>query len=466
MALTTAREITSKKVDEALAAELGSAQPDRAALIVIAMADRRETVILPAVLAAATRGPLPVRLAAIGALGRVGDASCLPPLLEIALEKDAELGQAARGALAELPGETVNQQILARLSKADGALYPLLIQLVGERRIDAMTDLQKALEHSDKSVRAAALTSLGATVSPRQLNVLITRAVTPKLAEDAEIAQQALKAAAIRMPDREACAKELAAALERAPATSKSALLDILGAVGGTKALQTLAAAARGNDPQLQDVSSRLLGEWMTIDAAPVLLDLARTAPGDKFQVRALRGYLRIARQFTMSEPDRAAMCDEALAAARFPAEQRLVMDVVRRYPAPEMLKVTTKALRVPDLKDDATQATLLIAQRVGSKGGDIRELLSKSGLERMKLEIIKAEYGAGSTQVNVTETLRGRITDLPLITLSAPSYNASFGGDPAPGTTKQLKVQYRLNGKAGEATFAENSPLLFTMPR
>jgi hypothetical protein len=268
------------------------------------------------------------------------------------------------------------------------------------------------------------------------------------------------------MPDREACAKELAAALERAPATSKSALLDIIGAVGGTKALQTLAAAARGTDPQLQDVSSRLLGEWMTIDAAPVLLDLARTAPGDKFQVRALRGYLRIARQFTMSEPDRAAMCDEALAAARFPAEQRLVMDVVRRYPAPEMLKVTTKALRVPDLKDDATQATLLIAQRVGSKGGDIRELLSKSGLERMKLEIIKAEYGAGSTQVNVTETLRGRITDLPLITLSAPSYNASFGGDPAPGTTKQLKVQYRLNGKAGEATFAENSPLLFTMPR
>jgi len=47
-------------------------------------------------------------------------------------------------------------------------------------------------------------------------------------------------------------------------------------AVGGAKALSLMGAAARGGDAEIQDTASRLLGEWMTADVAPVLLDLAR----------------------------------------------------------------------------------------------------------------------------------------------------------------------------------------------
>ena len=54
--------------------------------VVEAMADRKETVILAALLKAAGSGPKQVRLAAIGALGRVGDATCLSPLLDDAGE--------------------------------------------------------------------------------------------------------------------------------------------------------------------------------------------------------------------------------------------------------------------------------------------------------------------------------------------------------------------------------------------
>ena len=56
-------------------------------------------------------------------------------------------------------------------------------------------------------------------------------------------------------------------------------LLEILGEVGGAKALSTLATAAKSSDPELQDTGSRLLGKWNGVDAAPVLLDLAKTAP-------------------------------------------------------------------------------------------------------------------------------------------------------------------------------------------
>jgi hypothetical protein len=234
--------------------------------------------------------------------------------------------------------------------------------------------------------------------------------------------------------------------------------------VGGTKALQALAAAAKSTNDPLQDASTRLLGEWMTADAAPVLLDLAKTAPGEKYQVRAMRGYVRIARQFVLPDEQRAEMCRNVLAAAR-PAEQKLVMDVLQRYPSVEMLNLAVQAAQNPDLREEANRATLVIAQKLGAKGVDVREQLSKAGLERVKLEIVKAEYGAGSTQKDVTVVLQKYAGNLPLVALPSPDYNAIFG-DPAPGSVKQLKVQYRMNGKPGEATFAEDALIILPAPK
>lgn len=461
LALGTAREFPGNQIDQALATELAKTAPERAALVVQAMADRRETVVLPAVLKAAEKGPKPVRLAAVAALGRVGDATCLSSLLGIAIEADADLGQSAKAALADLPGENVDKDIVARLAKADGKLYPLLIELVGQRRIEAVAALLKALDHSDKAVRTAALTSLGNTVPAKNLSVLVAQVVTPKHAEDVPVAQVALKTASVRMPDREACATELSAALDKASVPTKAVLLEILGEVGGTKALHTLRTAAKSDNPQLQDVSSKLLGEWMTIDAAPVLLDLAKTGPGDKYQVRALKGYIRIARQFVMNDDERVAMCQTAFDATRQPAERKMVLEIVKRYPTLDMLKLAVKATQIPELKDEGTQAVLVVAQKVGSKKDEVKELLTKAGVEPVKLEIIKAEYGAGDKQRDVTETLRKQISELPFLPLPGNTYSSSFGGDPAPGAAKQLKVQYKLNGKAGEATFPENALII-----
>ncbi len=345
-------------------------------------------------------------------------------------------------------------------------MYPLLIELVGQRRVDAVPLLLKALDHSDKSVRSAALIALGETVALKRLSVLVTQFINPKYLEDAPVAQQALKAASVRMPDREACAAELAIALKRSPKGKKSILLEILSDVGGTIALKTLGKAAKSDDPQLQDTGSRLLGKWNSLDAAPVLLDLAKTAPANKYKVRALRGYIGLARKFAMPEQQRAKMCQNAFDASRRPAEQKLVLTVLKLHPSKGALKLAIKAMQVPELKDDATQATLVIAQKLGSKGVDVSEQLSKAGLDKVKLEIVKAEYGAGSTQKDVTAVLRKHARDLPLIILASSSYNASFGGDPLPGRVKHLKIQYKINGKAAEATFAENALILLPMPK
>ncbi len=65
-----------------------------------------------------------------------------------------------------------------------------------------------------------------------------------------------------------------------------------------------------------------------------------------------------------------------------------------------------------------------------------------------------------------MTAILRKHVRDFPLIILPSSSYNSAFGGDPASGVVKQLKIQYQLNGKAGEASFPEDATIMLPMPK
>ena len=68
--------------------------------------------------------------------------------------------------------------------------------------------------------------------------------------------------------------------------------------MGGAEGAGGPRGRGQGREPRTAGRGQPLLGEWMTVDAAPVLLDLAKTAPEEKYQIRALRGYIRLARQF------------------------------------------------------------------------------------------------------------------------------------------------------------------------
>lgn len=466
LALSTAREFPGSAVDKSLADEFSKLNAERGALLITAMADRPKTVVITTIVKAAGAGPKEVRIAAISALSRVGDASSVPALLETAFDADAELAAAAKATLAELRGEKVDSQIAAALPGATAKQLPLLLELVGSRRIEATSALIKSLDSNDKSIRAAALTALGETVDAKGLNVLISQVVTPKFADDAAAAEKALKAASIRMPDREACATELAAAIDKAKAVPmKIKLLEVIGAVGGKKALAAVGAAGKSADAELQDVSTKLLGEWTTDDAAPVLLDLAKM-PGHKYQGRAIKGYIRIARQFVIPEDQRNEMAQKAMEAAKATADKKLVLVVLQRYPNDSTLKQAIAAMKVAELKDDATATVMLIAQSLKAKGIDVKDQLAKAGIDPVKVEIVKAEYGSDSGKKDVTGILQKQATDLPLITLPETTYNKSFGGDPAPGSDKKLKVQYKLNGKPGEVTFAEGALIMLPAPK
>ena len=368
-------EPLASAVDQALIGEvaaLAKGDATRGALVIGALADRgagsgpgaaSAPAVRTALIEAVRGGPPAMWLAALAALGRVGDASVVGPLVEAAAVADA--APAVRSALAALADPEADAEIRRRLAGADAAVLPMLVGVVGDRRIDAVAEVVPLAAHASPAVRTAALGALGAIVDLANLDVLVRAVAAP--ADDAQraVAIKALTEASVRMEDREACAAKLAAAVAAAGPADRIVLLDTLGEVGGTRALEAVAAAAVAPDEAQQDAATRLLGKWMTADAAPVLLGLSQPDAPPRFRTRALRGYLRIARQFVLPDADRAAMCRRALAASTEEVDRKAVLEILKRYPSPATLEVAREAAKVPGLEAEATAAAREIEQKI-----------------------------------------------------------------------------------------------------
>jgi hypothetical protein len=102
--------------------------------------------------------------------------------------------------------------------------------------------------------------------------------------------------------------------------------------------------------------------------AAPTLLELAKTSSEGKYQIRALRGYVRIARQLNMTPDERMTVCRNTLAVAQRSDDKALVLEVFRRYPTPEGLSLAATLLSDKDLQQPACSTIVSMAGRVATE--------------------------------------------------------------------------------------------------
>ncbi len=230
------------------------------------------------------------------------------------------------------------------------------------------------------------------------------------------------------MPDREACATELATAVDRAPAATKDPV------AGHPRRCRRRESPDDARLPRPRATIANCKTPAAECSASGTAstrrrsCSIWRRPERLSIRVRALRGYIGLARQFAMPDRERAEMCQNALDTAKQAAEQKLVLEVLKIHPSKETLKLAIKAIQTPALKDDATQATLGHRSKTRWQG-DRRQAscVAKAGLGKVKLEIVKAEYGAGSTQRDVTSILQKQAGDLPLISLPAASLQRSL---------------------------------------
>jgi HEAT repeat protein len=255
--------------------------------------------------------------------------------------------------------------VVARLQAASGKSRGVLIDLVRRRHIESATAvLLKLADDPAAEIRTAALTALGATITVQRLSILTDRVVAQDNSQEAQAAEAALRAACARISDRDMAAVQVLTAITSAPVPGKCRLLGVLVTVGGDKALQAVAAAAQDSNAEVRRAGYRALGEWTSADAGPELLTLVKT--GDpELKVNALRGYIRVARQFDIPNGPRMAMFREIMTLAQRDDERRIALDILKQIRTTDSLSTAVGYLDQPKLSDAAATVAVTLSEKM-----------------------------------------------------------------------------------------------------
>ncbi len=396
LGLALARRTSGAEVTAAVAGELEKLPGDRQALLLLALGERKEPAPMPVILAATKSPSAAVREAAVCVLAKHGDASAAGILLDAALG-EGEVAAAAKEGLKNLAGPSVDAAVASTLAGADAKAKAVLLELVGARRILAAEPaVRAALGDGNEPVRIAALAAMAQLVELKDLGLLTTRALAGAGPAETATAQQALQTAALRMSDPDGCAAQIAKCLEGTSGANRTFLMELLGKISGAKALETIVAGAKSGDAAIKDEATRVLGNWVNADAAPALLAIAKDDPDAKYQIRALRGYIRIARQLQLPTEKRLEMFRIAMEVAKRNDEKQLALDVLTRIPSVETLEIAVAYLDKPGLKNAAAQAAVKIAPKLGA--GDAKAVAA--AMQKVLDAGVRGNPGARATQL------------------------------------------------------------------
>ncbi len=145
------------------------------------------------------------------------------------------------------------------------------------------------------------------------------------------------------------------------------------------------------------------------------------------------------------------------------------VTELVRGLVKKDALSVTATTA----LLGDPAEGKIKYLRVVYRKGGVLaKKLVGESGTltvgydekpAPLRLVVTKAEYGdfVGGRTIDLTLRLADMVKDN---SLSADNYNATFG-DPASHTSKQLRIDYTMDGQARSKTLSEVEPLDLSVP-
>lgn len=367
---TAIAQLASLKDPETTArgsAELARLDPESQALLIDALVQRNDRALVPALMPLAESPHPAVARAAINGLGRLGDAAAVPVLLRAIEPAGSPAATAAAlSALRSLSGEDVNGALAKALARLPEALQAEVIDVLADRgATNAVPALRKLAVSVSSRTSAAAFRALGGLASPRQLEMLVELLAQLPENADTAAAEAALAQVARRQPEvRRRVAPFLAAYPAAARPATRTALLRVLGQLGGVRALGVALAARHDADPAVRDAALRTMADWPEADALAPVLSLLRQADQPTQHVLLLRGYLRLlALPAQRPAPETVRAYRAALDLARRDEEKKLVLAGLADAAQPATLPLVAPLLDQPNVQAEAIVAALAIAQ-------------------------------------------------------------------------------------------------------
>ena len=368
VAIAMVKDMPGAEVTKALAAELPGLSPTSQVQLLSALGDRGDAAARPAVVTAAKSEDEPVRIAALRALGQLGDDTTVGLLAKAAAGARGTEQKAARDSLYRLRGPKVDQVILDEIQKAQAPTKVELISSIGERNIGAgVAPLLKTAEDSDRKVRTESFRVLKVVAAPEHLPALVKLLIEAQSSSDRSECQKTVAAVAHKIEDKSNQAKAVLAVLPSVRQTQgRCSLLGVLGKIGDNKALGVLAAAIKEENPEIQTAAIRSLAEWPTPEPLDGLLKVAESSKNKLHRILALRGFVRLLALESKRPAEKTIeMYKKAMSLAPDVSEKRRVLSGLANAKSRAALEMATAYLEDESLSREAEYAVVKIAEGI-----------------------------------------------------------------------------------------------------
>ncbi|MBI4626807.1 MAG: HEAT repeat domain-containing protein [Verrucomicrobia bacterium] len=263
--------------------------------VLTAFGRRRETVAIPALVAATKHTEATVRAAAITALGHVpGNRELVALLGGLAAADDTDDAKLARQSLARLDGPGVSDAVLAGAGSAAAGFRVVFFEQLGLRNMtEGIPLLVQGRLDPFTAVRAAAVGALGEIAPASEQRTVLDWAVGATDSNEQSRALRALVNVTLRNPNTADRARPVFAAIEQAPPAVCVRLLPALSRFEDAASAECAARLALRNDAAVADAAAATLARWTDRTALVPLASVAEKSPVASTRATAVQGALR-----------------------------------------------------------------------------------------------------------------------------------------------------------------------------
>jgi HEAT repeat protein len=381
-AIALVRDIPGQEITKALAKQLPNLPAAGQVQLLSALADRGDAVALPAVARAIDSADELVRIAALKAVGQLGDASSVSLLSGRAAQTSGDEQKAARESLYRLRGQQVDQAILAAIPSARGDVKIELIQSVGERNaVSGIPVLLETAKDADSKVQRESFKVLKTIADAKFLPALVELLIKTKSQSVRGEAEKTVAAVAHKIEQKDRQAEAVLAALAQVvDVEARCSLLSVLGRIGDNSALPELRKALADDDAKIQDAAIRALSDWPNPAPVDDLLKVAKTSDNQVHRILALRGFVRLLGLETgRPAEEMIELYQQAMKLAPDVPEKRKVLSGLANTKSLAALEMAATCLQDSALQQEAEVAVVKIAEGIyGSYPEKTKEVLGK----------------------------------------------------------------------------------------
>lgn len=283
----------SKKLTESICKKLPAINvPNIQIELISALGTRGDPVALATITKFIDHDNKEIANTAIAALGELNSSESINPLL--LKMKSPQQAVAAKKALGAISYAGADDALISALQ--DKTITVQVIAVLSERMaFYAAPAIIKLLNDGNEDIRKAAWSAAPMVCGASDTEAIMSSLL--KLEDKREIsrATKCVVVLASNVSDKKACFNAALKFNENASDPVRNLILD-LGAIAGTaEALEMVKSAYASDDKDLKSKALRVLCAWSTINAAPILIDLAENGEDERTRILSLRGYIRLA---------------------------------------------------------------------------------------------------------------------------------------------------------------------------